>query len=294
MLARAAPFATERGGAFAVEYRSPCFLQATASLRSATPIGPQRQAGCLTHQRLPLAAPAHYPVAMTQRATRLLRLLDALRGRRRPVAGAQLAADLGVSLRTLYRDIASLRGQGADILGDPGVGYVLRPGFLLPELNFSEDELEALTLGARWVASQADPELAQAAQRAITRIGASLPAPLRLALETSGLLVPAATPAQPAAPWLPVLRRGIRLEHVLHMDYADAGGLASQRRIWPFAMAFLGGFGMIAAWCELRGDFRHFRADRVLALRDDSERYPTRRHLLIRRWRAATGHGVGS
>jgi predicted DNA-binding transcriptional regulator YafY len=229
---------------------------------------------------------------MTVRATRLLQLLEALRGRRRAVAGAELAAALGISLRTLYRDIAALRAQGADILGDAGVGYVLRPGFLLPPLNFSEDELEALTLGARWVARQADPELAQAAQRAVARIAATLPANLRLAIETSGLLVPGHAAALPAAPWLPVLRRGIRLERVLAMDYRDAGGQTSQRRIWPFAMAFLDGYGLIAAWCELRGDFRHFRADRVLALVDDGERYPSRRHLLIKRWRAATGYAA--
>ncbi len=235
---------------------------------------------------------SHYPVAMAIRATRLLHLLDTLRGRRRPVAGAQLATALGVSLRTLYRDIATLRAQGADILGDPGVGYVLRPGFLLPALNFSEDELEALTLGARWVARQADPELAQAAQRAVARIAATLPGNLRLSIETSGLLVPGNREVQPPAPWLPVLRHGIRLEHVLRMDYADANGVATQRLIWPFAMAFFDGYGMIAAWCELRRDFRHFRADRVLALADDGERYPSRRHLLIKRWRAATGYGA--
>lgn len=230
---------------------------------------------------------------MTVRATRLLHLLDALRGRRRPVVGADLADALGVSLRTLYRDIATLRAQGADILGDPGVGYTLRPGFLLPALNFTADELEALTLGARWVARQADPELAQAAQRATARIAATLPADLRLAIETSGLLVPDLGDAPPPAPWLPVLRRGIRREHVLRMEYVDVGGQVSQRQIWPFAMAFLGGHGMIAAWCELRGDFRHFRADRVRALADGGERYPSRRPLLIQRWRAATGHGVG-
>lgn len=79
--------------------------------------------------------------------------------------------------------------------------------------------------------------------------------------------------------------------HVVLIDYADAEG-AAQRRVWPFAMAFLGGYGMIAAWCELRGDFRHFRADPVLALADDGERYSSRRHLLIKRWRAATGYGA--
>jgi predicted DNA-binding transcriptional regulator YafY len=231
---------------------------------------------------------------MTQRAGRLLQLLEGLGGRRRPVAGARLAEELGVSLRTLYRDIATLRGQGADILGDPGVGYVLKPGFLLPPLNFSEDELEALVLGARWVAQQADPELAQAAERAMARIGATLPTPLRLAVETSGLLVPKPDAASPPAPWLPVLRHGIRLEHVLQMDYADGNGQPTQRRIWPFAMAFMEGYGMLAAWCELRGDFRHFRADRVCALVDTGERYASRRHLLIKRWRAATGYGADS
>jgi predicted DNA-binding transcriptional regulator YafY len=227
---------------------------------------------------------------MTVRAARLLRLLDALRKRRRPVAGAKLAEELGVSLRTLYRDIATLRGQGADIAGDPGVGYVLRPGYLLPALNFSEDELEALVLGMRWVSRQADAELADAAGNALARIAATLPEPLQLALETSGLLVPAPR-ERPEAPWLPVLRRGIRAERVLRMDYADADGRATQRRIWPFAMAFFDGRGAIAAWCELRGDFRHFRADRVLGLADGGERYPSRRHALIRRWRES-GHGA--
>lgn len=241
-----------------------------------------------------MTAEPFYPVAMSQRAARLLQLLEALGGRRRPVAGARLAEELGVSLRTLYRDIATLRTQGADILGDPGVGYLLRPGFLLPPLNFSEDELEALALGARWVARQPDQALAQAAERAVTRIGATLPAALRLSIETSGLLVPQLPQASPPAPWLPVLRHGIRMEHVLRMDYADGAGQPTQRLIWPFAMAFMEGLGMLAAWCELRGDFRHFRADRVCALVDTGERYPSRRHVLIKRWRAATGYGADS
>ena len=71
------------------------------------------------------------------RSARLLQLLDTLRRARQPQAGPQLAQDLGVSLRTLYRDIATLRGQGADILGDPGLGFEMRPGFLLPPLMFN-------------------------------------------------------------------------------------------------------------------------------------------------------------
>lgn len=128
---------------------------------------------------------------MTARAARLLQLLEALRQRRKPVTGAVLADEMAISLRTLYRDIATLREQGAQIEGDPGLGYELRPGFTLPPLMFNADELEALVLGARWVASQAaDPELAQAAQAAMNRIANVLPTELRLGVETSGLFVP--------------------------------------------------------------------------------------------------------
>ena len=221
------------------------------------------------------------------RAARLLQLLEILRAHRRPLTGARLAQDARISLRTLYRDIATLREQGALIEGDPGVGYVLRPGFTLPPLMFNEDELEALVLGARWVASQAaDPELARAAQGAMNRIGSTLPTALRLGVETSGLFVPRRPDAAPPAPWLPALRQAIRAEHALWLDYRDDKGAATRRRVWPFAMAFFDHARLIAAWCELRQDFRHFRADRVVDLADTGARYPERRHTLIRRWHA--------
>ncbi|CPR19793.1 Transcriptional regulator, DeoR family [Brenneria goodwinii] len=76
------------------------------------------------------------------RAQRLLDLIQILRNHRFPVTGANLAAELGISLRTLYRDIGTLQAQGADIEGEPGLGYVLRPGFMLPPLMFSEEEIE--------------------------------------------------------------------------------------------------------------------------------------------------------
>ncbi|MFT3762551.1 MAG: YafY family protein [Pseudoxanthomonas sp.] len=221
---------------------------------------------------------------MTARAARLLHLLDELRRRRGPVRGAQLAQRLGVSLRTLYRDVDALRGQGADIDGDPGVGYRLRPGFLLPPMMFSAEELEAMVLGARWVARHADPELAAAANQAMDRIVGILPETLRLQVETSGLF--ADWRGTEAEPWLPTLRRAIRDEHAVRMRYADAEGCVTERVVWPFAMAFLADVRLLAAWCELRGDFRHFRADRVLDLEDAGVRYPERRHNLLRRWNA--------
>ena len=219
------------------------------------------------------------------RAARLLQLLEHLRMHRHAVPGSALAETLGVSLRTLYRDIATLRDQGAAIEGDPGVGYVLRPGLTLPPLMFSADELEALVVGAQWVAGHAaDPELARAAGTAMARIGGVLPAELRLSMDTSGLFVPQNSEARLPAPWLPALRQAIRAEHALLLDYRDESGRVTQRRIWPFALSFFDQARLIAAWCELRQDFRHFLADRVVALSDTGERYPPRRHQLIQRW----------
>lgn len=228
---------------------------------------------------------------MASRAARLIRLLDTLSGRRKPVAAAVLAEALGVSQRTIYRDIAELRTQGADIDGDAGVGYVLRDGHLLPSLQFSRDELEALLLGMRWVSGQADAVLARAADSALARIGASLGTSARTELDTAGLFVPSWGENRTPEPWLPVLRAAIRNEHRLRLDYMDAEGRPSSRTVWPFAMLFFDPLTrMFAAWCELRGDFRHFRADRVRALHDTGEGYPQRRHQLIRRWQAQDRH----
>jgi biotin operon repressor len=120
---------------------------------------------------------------------RLLDLLQILRNHRLPVAGAQLATELGVSLRTLYRDINALREQGAQIDGDPGLGFILRPGFLLPPLMFSEEEIEALVLGSHWVAERGDAPLSAAARNALSKIAAVLPRHLRPTLDFSALLV---------------------------------------------------------------------------------------------------------
>lgn len=123
------------------------------------------------------------------RSERLFDLLNALRRHRRPVSGRALADEMGVSLRTLYRDIASLQAQGATIEGEPGVGYILRPGFLLPPMMFTPEEIEALVLGSRWVADRADARMRDAALSALARIGAVVPPDLRDEMEAEALLV---------------------------------------------------------------------------------------------------------
>jgi predicted DNA-binding transcriptional regulator YafY len=224
------------------------------------------------------------------RSARLLNLIEELRRHRFPVSGAELAQTTRVSLRTVYRDIATLQAQGAPIEGEAGIGYVLRPGFMLPPLMFTEDEIEALTLGTRWVAGQPDARLADAARHALARIAAVLPPDLRLSLETSGLLAPpAAAETVTAEAALPALRQAIRQEQALLIHYQDLNGQASTRTVWPFARGFFEQTRVLAAWCELRQGFRHFRVDRIRAIETTGHRYPTRRQALMQRWRAQEG-----
>ena len=221
------------------------------------------------------------------RAQRLLDLIQALRRHRRPVTGATLASEVGVSLRTLYRDIASLQAQGADIAGEAGLGYVLKPGFTLPPLMFSADEIEALALGSQWVLASADNRLAGAARNALAKIGAVLPPELSDVLDSSTLLVVRGQDAAAKEPALPILREAIRLERKVTIDYVDAAGGQTRRVIWPFALAFFDSSRVVVSWCETRVAFRHFRTDRIAAIETGAGRYPRRRQALLKEWRAA-------
>jgi len=223
------------------------------------------------------------------RSERLFDLLQTLRGRRRPVSGRQLADQLGVSIRTLYRDIASLQAMGADIAGEPGLGYILKPGFMLPPLMFPPEEIEALVLGSRWVAERADARLRAAAQNALARISAVLPLELREEADASTLLIGpgAEIPGDAIDPAL--LRLAIRGERRLALTYLDGQDKPTQRVIWPFALAFFDHVRLLLGWCELRNDFRHFRTDRIRAAEMLKGRYPKRRQALLKAWRAAQG-----
>ncbi|MBV8537554.1 MAG: YafY family transcriptional regulator, partial [Alphaproteobacteria bacterium] len=212
-------------------------------------------------------------------------LLQVLRRHRRPVTAASLAAELGVSERTVYRDIATLAGQGALIEGEAGIGYVLRPGFLLPPLMFGDDEIEALVLGLRWVSDRGDEALGAAAADALAKISAVLPPELREKAGDAGVLVGPGAAIPSGRADLAELRRAIRGERKLRISYADAGGRRTSRMIWPFALAFFDQVRMVAAWCETRQDFRHFRTDRIAAAEVSSQRYPRRRRALLAEWR---------
>ena len=223
------------------------------------------------------------------RAQRLLDLIQLLRRHRHPVSGAALAEELGISLRTLYRDIATLNGEGAHIDGEPGMGYVLRPGFMLPPLMFSEDELEALVLGSRWVAERADAPLGKAARNALAKIAAVLPDDLKDGVEESGLLVAPGAPIAAGDAELPAIRQAIRRERKLRIAYADAQGEKTKRTIWPFALGFFDRVRVVIAWCELRQDYRNFRTDRIATLTLTTQHYKRRRQALLKEWREREG-----
>jgi len=221
------------------------------------------------------------------RAERLLELMQVLRRHRRPVSGAALARELRISIRTLYRDIASLQSQGAHIDGAPGLGYVLKPGFMLPPLMFSEEEIEALVLGSRWVADRADTELAAAAVNLLAKVSAVLPADLRHELQSSALLVGPGAALAVGDAELPKIRRAIRTQRKVEIRYRDLKGEETARTVWPFALGFFDRVRVLAAWCELRAGLRHFRTDRIVALNVSKTPYPRSRQVLLKEWRAS-------
>ncbi len=220
------------------------------------------------------------------RARRLLALLQELRGRRRPATADALAAALGVSVRTLYRDINVLRAQGARIEGEAGLGYVLRPGFHLPPLMFTPDEIDAVLIGVSWVARRQDLAMEAAARSALAKIEAVAPDDVRRMLDRSGLLVGAIDPGAGMTIDPQAIRNALRKERKLALAYADAAATATERTVWPVALAIYESTQVLAAWCELRQDFRHFRLDRIRRVDVLDVRPPERRSALYKAWRA--------
>ncbi len=197
-----------------------------------------------------------------RRADRLFEIIEMLR-RRRITRAQDLADKLEVSERTIYRDIQDLIASGVPIEGEAGVGYMLRAGYDLPPLMFSETELEALVLGARIIESSADRELSDAATGVIAKVEAVVPAALREYMACTALLAPASTLTRPIIFDGAELRKALREKRVVSFKYTDGIGEASARTVRPLSLAYFGPVWCLAAWCELRDDFRVFRLDRI-------------------------------
>jgi predicted DNA-binding transcriptional regulator YafY len=208
-----------------------------------------------------------------RRADRLFRIVQFLRGRRLSTA-AFLAGRLGVSQRTVYRDVRDLSLSGVPIEGEAGVGYRLRSGFDVPPLMFTLDEIEALAVGARMVEAWGGPVLAESARTAIEKIVAALPAERRAAVEQTRLYAPGFHVDGQAMERLERVRDAIGARRVLRLDYRDANGRSSVRDVRPLALYFWGGAWTLGAWCEGRNDWRNFRIDRIAALETLARHYP--------------------
>ncbi|MBG6159237.1 putative DNA-binding transcriptional regulator YafY [Labrenzia sp. EL_159] len=229
-----------------------------------------------------------------RRTERLFQIIQILRSTRSPITGRDLADELEISIRTLYRDMAELMAQRIPITGEAGTGYVLDDGYDMPPLMLTADELEAAALGAAWVAAEADPTLSRAARDLVSKLSEAIPRELRpvvldastKAIQTRSRVVERFDGA--------LLRHAIRERYKLELTYIDRDKGTTNRIVWPLLIAFLDRSRYLVAWCETREDFRHFKTDRVQELKVLGGKYPGRRTVLIRDWeRAMAGRKQG-
>lgn len=220
-----------------------------------------------------------------RRADRLFQIIQILRGAKRPVTARALSEELETSVRTVYRDIADLMAQRVPISGEAGIGYVLDRRYDMPPLMLTPDELEAAVLGAQWVAQRSDPALARAARDLIAKITSAVPDSLRPYItEPTGSPPPPQSAPSDALNVVQV-REWIRLGRKLRIGYRDEHGHTSERTVWPLLIGYADAVRLLAAWCELRQEFRHFRMDRITDATFIGEPYGVPRRTLMGRWK---------
>lgn len=208
------------------------------------------------------------------KAERLFQLVTMLRARRTAITAEVIAERMGVSPRTIYRDVQALVLSGVPIEGEPGVGYMIRPGEHLPPLMFDADELQALLVGSRMVQAFTDPELGQAAQRAEQKIRSILTEPLKLRAERQPYRIPLFPGDDELREVHGRLRCACEARQKLRVLYTDEKEVRSERIIWPLGMIGWSGKWTLLAWCELRRDYRNFRFDRFEEVAVLAETYP--------------------
>ena len=221
-----------------------------------------------------------------RRSDRLFDIIQRLRTARGPMTAATLAEELEVTVRTVYRDVATLQARRVPIEGAAGIGYVLRRGYDLPPLMFSAEEIAAVVVGARLVSRTGDPQLQEAAASVLSKVTSVLPESLRDELAAAPFFVSGSGAPVPERADLAEVRQAIREERKLHIVYVDEKGTRTHRTIWPIAVAYYVEATLIGAWCELRRDYRHFRADRIAELTVLDETYPSDNGRLMAEWLA--------
>jgi predicted DNA-binding transcriptional regulator YafY len=224
---------------------------------------------------------------MAKRSERLLALMQALRRRRRPVTGQVLAEETGVSLRSLYRDIETLKSMGAAIDGEAGLGFQLRADYFLPPLMFTQGEVEALVLGLRTMIYGSDAEMSAAGRDALSKIAAILPADRRAEMDAVGLFAMPPRGGEGQDRRLADLRQAVRDERQVELAYRDLKGVPSRRVVYPLALGYYEDRQVLVAWCTLRQDYRRFRIDGMETVAVLSDPLPQPRRTLFHRWRTS-------
>lgn len=221
-----------------------------------------------------------------RRGDRLFEIIEILRRSKGPISGQRIGDQLGVTKRTVYRDIAALMAQGVPIEGEAGVGYVLQPGFHMPPLMLTSDEIEAAILGAHWVKTRGEPDLALAAERLLTKIQTVAPTHFEASfVEPVVSVAPIRQPDEILS--AAEIRRAIRKRRKIAITYSASKDKLTDRVIWPILIGYRDAGRIVAAWCELRQSFRYFRTERIVRGEILSEPIPSRMDLLREKWRAA-------
>ena len=199
-----------------------------------------------------------------RRADRLFQIVQHLRARRLTTA-AQLADFLGVSERTIYRDVRDLSLSGIPVRGEAGVGYGVDRSFELTPLMFTRDEVAAVVVGLRMVQAFAGPGLRTAAVPALDKVILALPNARRADIDRPQMYAPLGNAHRAVDHLIETARAAIDERAILQLTYLDEQGRETERAIRPLALSFWGSTWTLGAWCGLRNDFRSFRLDRVRA-----------------------------
>lgn len=221
-----------------------------------------------------------------RRGDRLFEIIEILRRAKAPISAQSIGDELGITKRTVYRDVAALIAQGVPINGEAGVGYILDPGFHMPPLMLTPDEIEAVTLGVMWVRTRGEPELALAAEKLITKLETVAPARYRTSfLEPTVSVAPVVQPEEVLG--AAAIRSAIRRRKKIALVYSDNAGNETRRVIWPILLGYRDDSRIIAAWCELREDFRYFRTERIAVAEVLDDPIPRRMDVLRSDWEDA-------
>ncbi|WP_407579698.1 helix-turn-helix transcriptional regulator [Citrobacter koseri] len=223
------------------------------------------------------------------RTERLLELLQILRAQRYPITASTLSERLGISVRSLYRDIKTLQHQGVCIEGCAGIGYIVKSDFHLPPLNLSHEEINAITLGLNWVSHNTDYDFKNTVRNALAKIHAVIPDELKNLIESQSYLT---GPSEKDERFFEDIRNAIKKQKRIKINYCDKKDVYSSRVIWPIALVYMESCWLLVAWCEMKNDFRHFRTDKIQDIAQLDSMYSESRLVLLKKWRIKEGISV--